>query len=46
MQTFLLTAIGAFIGGLFIFAPTPQDIQKCVETTNYSYEHCEVEMTK
>jgi hypothetical protein len=46
MQTFLLTAIGAFIGGLFILAPTQKDIQKCVETTNYSYERCEWEMTK
>ena len=26
--------------------PTPEQIAKCVETTNYTTERCEVEMTR
>ena len=30
----------------YITAPTKSDIQKCVETTNYSVQRCEFELNR
>lgn len=48
MKTAALIAfvLGLSYLGLYLTAPTQEQIDKCAETTNYTKERCEWEMTR
>lgn len=42
---FAVLALTIFITGMWLTAPTEEDIQRCADTTNYTYEQCKHELS-
>lgn len=46
----VLMILGVVLGlsffALWLIRPTPEDIRKCQDTTTWSYDRCELELSK